>query len=255
MPPAVHIALRCLKLYHEVWWVYQKQKTYRDPNQWLYLGAGYLLNQTLGRYEAVKKAFQIYTIALRVYDLYCEINLLKKSWDELCYALNDQYPMLDSVSWDPGHKPRNIYQDRLERVIRCAGNLSIAIGNVSARCIEVYNAFYMKNNHEIVIDVIRGIHEVKKQKKSLHVMLIKITRSITPFISDTVKADDVIESIDDFFARSSKINSVIAGVKESTGIVIDKLFEGYSNTTNLFSSYTNPKPPPKYPEHLLQVAK
>lgn len=244
MTPAVHIALRCLKIYHEIWWIYQKQRVYRDPNRWLYLGAGYVLNQTLGKYEAVKKTFQIYTIALRVYDLTVELKSFKKAWNEWCWAVKNQYPMRYSVKWDDTDAPKNIYQDRIERIMQCTGNLFIAIGNVSARCIEVYNAFYMENNHEIVCDIIRGIDEIKKQD-SVQIVFIKITNAITPLISDTIKAEDLIKSIDDFFAQSNRIQNILKTIKNKPRIIIDTLFEGYSPTTSVFRSYTHPESLPK----------
>lgn len=227
--PIVRIGLHCLRLNHEIWWRYDRYRRYSKPHNWIYLAGGYALNSA----PFLKYSIQIYTISFRVYRLIQELDTFKQSLTDFTSSLTNGERLRSLLSWQTftinGIK---------SSALGCIGSGFL---NVSARCWEVYDGFYMDKNNEIVLDLVEGIEAFENDKAKVKEALSTIIPKIVPLISNEIKPESILIIIENALEKSAQCKKIATQVVDTVRDYHERALEDPVWPEEDFSVASSPK--------------
>jgi len=222
--PATWVAFKGLKIMHCAWWMKRKVVLYKDPDNWLFIAAGWGINHFVGNGK-LKRYLQIYSLTIRIGRVIDEVNLLKSDLTQW---------KMTFISSRIGAKPvgenarcvsiRIIFSgNSFHQIVLVTTIIVKRVGLISMKCMDAYAVFYIDmNNDEIVFEGLEGIGRLAEQKEfiieSLRQRRDAMDQVITR-LSLPMTANQVIDSVSTGLKYASAINMVGKSVSQYGGKV------------------------------------
>ncbi len=245
--------LEGLKFFHMGWWWYQKKKIYTNPDNFLTLAGGNLLNVTISNplFRSTAKLLYIITSIDRCSK---QTWLLNQDFHQLSVSIQNHYALCPKIKWSKQNKSsffsvtvKNSWQIKKQklaaaigRICRNAYAIFMRLGKLSMHMWDTYDSFFdesqamqeifvntsiwcekIKNNKDYYIDLLTS----KKQKISIILKKMGVHVEIDEFMN---------HAIDSINGAAKVITVVNYGKEVGNGILTD-FFK--RSTTNFFAAF------------------
>lgn len=165
---------------HKVWRSYRRAKIYTNPNNFLSLTAGHIVNYTIGDKLLVRISAVCVLIAKRILSVVSQIEKFQTSYVNLTYALKGQFP--SKVKYDtlkpPSIKSEILYRKKkmINRIKRIAISLFVLLKEafkLSMKMMDAIEAFYLSPStrneeiQEIFVNSTKILDKLEKNRTKL----------------------------------------------------------------------------------------
>lgn len=215
LPAPARFAIRIVKVRHWVWWLNRKRKLYTNPDNWLALGAGFILNITVSS-TIVRTAAKVLHIVTRILDCMEQFYKFHKECLGFGSSLRGRYQINVSVKWSTsgglltasfrnalGIQLHKSYR-YLKHVAKSTGTLLSRIDKIAMYSIDAYQSFFADSEalQRCVTNVVECYRKFDKNRYNLYNLKKKVLEKMG--FKESSAQKQLIEETEKFVTNTKK---------------------------------------------------